>query len=529
MKRLLFIVLSFYCINIHAAEADTLQITSSIDAVTVYRSGATINRKASAQLPKGISEVKLTKLPAGLDSKSFQVTVSKGFSILSVTPAMEKATLTPSEEMDDLVKKMKDFELKIKLERATQESLKEEEALLMANRQIASSTSGISGAQLEQVTTYFRTRMSSIKTEKVYSEERLAELQLKKDSLRAAQQLIITRQPGESTKSMTLKIMAINGGKVEINIQYFMHNASWVSSFDLRVADITQAMQIDYKSDINNSTGENWDQVQLTLSTGNPVRSNIAPNIQTWWLEYQYYAGQQKASMEDLANVRYRTQIRGEETAESMVPPIADVSENITATEFKLSEKYSIPSGTGSNLILLESKDVPAIYSYTVIPKKNKLAYLTAALTDLETLNLSSGKANIYFGQSYVGETLIDLSAATDTLSISLGADIAIAVSREKVKDKSTKNFFGTKVEETHTWLIKLKNNKARDIQIKIQDQIPVSKAEDIEVKSELSDNAQLDTETGIVTWNQILKSGEAKELRISYKVRYSKGKALNL
>lgn len=529
MKQLLIFFLCISGLDYSLGAADTLKITSAIDAVTVYRSGATLNRKASAQLPKGISELKLTKLPLGMDSKSFQATVSKGFAILSVTPATENEPAVSSAEADDLAKKMKDFDLKIKLEKATQESLKEEESLLMTNRQIASSTSGITGSQLEQVTTYFRTRMSAIKTEKVYSDERLSELQMKRDSLKAAQQIIINKQPGASSKSMTLKILAMSAGKAEIDIQYFMRNASWVSSFDLRVADITQAMQVDYKSDINNNTGENWDQVRLTLSTGNPVRSNIAPNIETWWLEYQYLVGQEKVAAEDLANVRYRTQVRGATSEEALNPPIATVSENVTATEFKLEERYSIPSGTGSNLILLETKEVPVNYSYTVIPKKNNLAYLTAALTNLETLNLSSGKANIYFGQSYVGETNIDLSEAKDTLNISLGADIAIAVSREKVKDKSTKNFFGTKVEETHTWLIRLKNNKARDIQIKVQDQIPVSKEEDIEVKSELSDNAQLDPETGIVTWNQNLKSGETRELRISYKVRYSKGKSLNL
>lgn len=529
MKLLLITFLGIIGTFYSSKATDTLQITSTIDAVTVYRSGATLNKKASAQLPKGISELKLIKLPPGMDDKSFQATVSQGFAILSVTPAIEREHKIPNAEADELGKKIKEMELKMKLEKATQESLKEEEALLMTNRQIASASSGIGGQQLEQVTTFFRTRISAIKTEKVYSDERLAELQLKWDSLKSAQQLILNKQPAASSKSMILKVMAMNAGKVEINVKYFMRNASWVSSFDLRVEDITKAMQIDYKSDINNSTGENWDQVQLTLSTGNPVRSNIAPNIQTWWLEYQYMSGLQKASAADLANIRPPSQSRRETSEEMINPPIASVSENITATEFKLGERYSIPSGSGSNLILLETKDVPANYSYTVIPKKNNLAYLTAALTNLETLNLSSGKANIYFGQSYVGETIIDLSSATDTLSISLGPDIGIAVSREKVKDKSAKNFFGTKVEETHTWLIKLKNNKPGTIQIKVLDHIPVSKDSDIEVKSEFSDNALPDPETGIVTWNQNLKSGETKELRISYKVRYSKGKQLNL
>lgn len=529
MKKLLITVLCITGTFYSSKAIDTLQVTSAIDAVTVYRSGASLNRKASAQLPKGISELKLTKLPAGMDIKSFQATVSLGFAILSVTPATDKESAAPSPEIEDLAKKIKEFELKMKLEKATQESLKEEEALLLTNRQIASATSGILGPQLEQVTTFFRTRMNAIKTEKVYSDERLAELQLKRDSLRRDQQLILNNQPGASHKSMILKVMAMNAGKVEINAKYFMRNASWVSSFDLRVEDISKAMQIDYKSDINNSTGENWDQVQLTLSTGNPVRSNIAPNIQTWWLEYQYLNGLEKATAADLANIRPSSQTRGERPGEDLNPPIASVSENITATEFKLSEKYSIPSGAGSNLILLETKEVPANYSYTVIPKKSNLAYLTAALTNLESLNLSSGKANIYFGQSYIGETIIDLSSAEDTLNISLGPDIGIAVSREKVKDKSAKNFFGNKVEETHSWVIKLKNNKPGTTQMKVLDQIPVSKDADIEVKSEISDNAQLDPETGIVTWNYNLKSGESKELRISYKVRYSKGKQLNL
>ena len=112
---------------------------------------------------------------------------------------------------------------------------------------------------------------------------------------------------------------------------------------------------------------------------------------------------------------------------------------------------------------------------------------------------------------------------------MSLGADIGIAIQRDKVKDKSAKNFFGNKVEETFTWVIKVKNNKSGTVNIRLQDQIPVSQDKEIEVKSEIGNGGKLDAESGIITWHLDLSPGQNQELRFTYQVKYPKGREIGL
>ncbi|MBK7344844.1 MAG: DUF4139 domain-containing protein [Saprospiraceae bacterium] len=166
---------------------------------------------------------------------------------------------------------------------------------------------------------------------------------------------------------------------------------------------------------------------------------------------------------------------------------------------------------------------------YIVAPKRNALAFLTATVQNFEELNLSSGKANIYYGQTYIGETYLNTHQAGDSLQVSLGADIGIAIQRDKVKDKSAKNFFGNKVEETFTRVIKVKITSQARVNIRLQDQIPVSRDKEIEVKSEIDNAGKLDEESGIITWNLDLSPGQNQELRFTYKVKYPKGREIGL
>ncbi|HOY50898.1 MAG TPA: DUF4139 domain-containing protein, partial [Prolixibacteraceae bacterium] len=117
----------------------------------------------------------------------------------------------------------------------------------------------------------------------------------------------------------------------------------------------------------------------------------------------------------------------------------------------------------------------------------------------------------------------------SDTLNISLGKDKGITIDREMQKQFTTKQFLGSKKEETRSWLLSVKNNKAQGIRISVFDQIPVSTLEEIEVKADNISSGKLDPETGIVEWNFQLKPAEKKELDLKYSVRYPKNQTLTI
>jgi len=200
---------------------------------------------------------------------------------------------------------------------------------------------------------------------------------------------------------------------------------------------------------------------------------------------------------------------------------------NQTSVEFEIKTPYTIPSD-GKNLAIdIDSYSLPADYQYFCTPKIDKNAYLLARIVDWGKYNLLEGEANVFFEDTYTGKTLLDVRYMSDTLTISLGKDKGVSIKREIQKQFTTKQFFGSKKEETKAWLISIKNNKQQNINISLSDQIPVSTLEEIEVKPVNISNGKLDSETGIIRWDFQLKPTEKKDIDLKYSVRYPKFRTL--
>lgn len=526
--RTLFFLLIFLTSGLLIAN-DPVTVSSSIRDVKVYRSGATVTRTARVTVPAGPVELQFPALSPSIDDNSLQARVSKGFTILSVTSTREfLAELPMPDAYNKLQTRIDQLEAGLKSDQASLEVLNEEESLLLTNKKVGGEQSGLDVASLQKMAEYFRARLKAIKTEKIAVVDRLTESKKEIDKLKKQQAEMRQRLRPDNARTIVVRLTSAAGGTADMEITYLTTNANWQSTFDIRVEEINKPLDIDYKGEVYNRTGEDWQDVNLTLSTGDPSRNNTIPVLYPWWVNFQQPPVAYQAMDMQMANVRGQQ----EKMAAPMMADgvaLAQSSENLTTSEFALIEKFDIPADGKPYTVLLEKKTTRADYQYIVAPKRNALAFLTATVQDFEELNLSSGKANIYYGQTYIGETYLNTRQAGDSLQVSLGADIGIAIQRDKVKDKSAKNFFGNKVEETFTWVIKVKNNKSGKVNIRLQDQIPVSQDKEIEVKSEFANGGKLDEESGIITWNLDLAPGQNQELRFTYKVKYPKGREIGL
>jgi uncharacterized protein (TIGR02231 family) len=206
----------------------------------------------------------------------------------------------------------------------------------------------------------------------------------------------------------------------------------------------------------------------------------------------------------------------------SLALPTAQV-EKQTTVNFEIKTPYTIKSDNKNYIVDIEFYDLPAIYQYYCVPKIDKDAFLIANIIDWEKYSLLEGEANVFFEETYVGKTLLDVRYASDTLEISLGRDKRVSVNREKIRDFTTKQFIGNKKEETRTWKTTVKNNKNQEINMIILDQVPVSTAADIEVSVLNISSAKHNSETGEIKWKFIINPGDKKELDLRYSVKYPK------
>jgi uncharacterized protein (TIGR02231 family) len=196
------------------------------------------------------------------------------------------------------------------------------------------------------------------------------------------------------------------------------------------------------------------------------------------------------------------------------------------SVDFEINTPYSIASDNKVVSVDMAEMSVPATYQYFCVPKIKQEVYLVAQLTDWQQFSFLEGEANVFFEDSYVGKTILNVNTATDTLAISLGRDKGISVKREQVKAYSSKQFIGSKKEETRSWKITVRNNRKEAINLLLLDQAPVSRNQEIEVSRQISADGIYNPENGEVRWATKL-APSSKEFLLNYTVKYPKSQYL--
>jgi uncharacterized protein (TIGR02231 family) len=260
-----------------------------------------------------------------------------------------------------------------------------------------------------------------------------------------------------------------------------------------------------------------------------------APILNPWFIDFNpvmvrgYGTG---AVRSDAAPMMVQEMAAGKKSVlkDAVAPPVmVEKKVGEMSVTFDVSLPSTIPSDGKAQTIEIQRTSTPADYKYVTIPKLSQIAYLTGNITDWAKLSLLSGEAILYFENTFVGKSYLNVNQLTDTLTISLGTDNSILVKREKRKDFTSKKVIGTNKTEIYSFLLTIRNNKANPIKITVNDQIPVSSNSSIIVEAmELSGGA-LNAETGTVKWDIDIKSQEKKELILSYSVKYPKNQNIIL
>jgi hypothetical protein len=261
-----------------------LNLDSKVTGVTLFLAGAQVTRSAQAVILPGISEITFTGLSAGIDANTIRLTGEGNFTIISVNSKVNylKTQKTVKDEESLQVKKK---QLKTLLEdiAAQQEVLATEENLLKANQKIGSADKGATTLELKSAADFFRARFTELSEKKLAlsrkQEATKEELDRIDDQLGASSQ-----EEVKPTGEIMVQVMAKENINAKFKVSYLVRAASWKPEFDLRLDDISQPLELSRRAKISQNTGEEWKDVKLTLSTGNPNESGNEPKLATWFL-----------------------------------------------------------------------------------------------------------------------------------------------------------------------------------------------------------------------------------------------------
>lgn len=194
-----------------------------------------------------------------------------------------------------------------------------------------------------------------------------------------------------------------------------------------------------------------------------------------------------------------------------------------TSTEFKIDVPYTVPCDGKQYDVSMLTYHIDADYRFSCLPRSSKDVFLMADLKDFSQYPLLKGNAYIYLDNAYQGECEIAPDFAADTFAITIGRDKDIAVNRQAVKEFTSKKIIGTTVKVVKCYEITVKNNKNEAVAVELTDQYPLPKFSDIKVDLTDKGGAEVNAETGKLTWKLNLAPQEKKVLRFSYEVKYPK------
>lgn len=283
-----FIILLFGLQNLFAQKQN---ISSKIEKVTIFTSGGQVTRRAKVNILQGKTELVFGGISPNIDKQSIQVKGEGEFTILSVTHQTNYLNEQQRrEEINELEKQNAALKQKTLFEKSMLTVFKNEENILLKNQAIGGSNIGVKTTELKEAVDFQRNRMIEVLIKQNEIENNLEKLDslIKKNS---KQLKALNQSKDFATSEVLVTVLAklpINNASFELS--YFVKNAGWFATYDLRVKDITEPIDLAFKANVFQSSGEDWKDVKLTISNGNPTESGVAPTLQAWYLRFGYQA-----------------------------------------------------------------------------------------------------------------------------------------------------------------------------------------------------------------------------------------------
>lgn len=371
--------------------ADTLTVTSKITNVTVFFQGANVTRTAEVELKAGIQFVAIPALSKQLAQQTIQLGAAQGINVLSVAYTPHPTGRSKTKKSAEITTAETAFiELSERIIAADSdiELLDLEEKMLLANSDLTQKVNGATFSELRETVVFIRTRLAELRKQRVDLQTKRAELRRTLEVEHSALQLLKHREEmARQGAEVLLQVESKTATTTTLTLGYFVPSASWEPSYDFKVASTREPLTVVYKAAVSQSTGEDWNDVKLTLSAKNPRFDHALPIQEPWRLSRGYpyrmtsevRVGAEKADVGTL-----RGMVRDAETGE----PLAFVNvvlfrngQEVTGVNTDFDGNYTIKpveAGTYDVLFSYVGYDVRKFNKVAVV--SNRLTYVDADL-----------------------------------------------------------------------------------------------------------------------------------------------------
>jgi uncharacterized protein (TIGR02231 family) len=512
-----------------------------IDRVVVFGDRAQVTRTVDVTCQGGSARAVFFPLPESLDERTVRAEASG--TALAVGTSLSTRPL--EEDRDARAEAARAAVRETEVELA---ALRARKARIDGRRETVNGLSSYAESVLREdlrdpardLRTWTQT-LDRMRAEMVRFSESLAEVTI---ALRAAQRELKQRQTraqlldpkrAERGRAVEVAVDCKGATKATVRLAYVVPGATWQPEYDLRTSiqgnlaksakASTGPAKIEWVTSavISQSTGEDWTDAQVVLSSARPWLGVSAPEPRMLKLSARA-AGERKVLV---SATEKRERVAGGGKSRGKRASSATVADAGTAITLTLPTRISVASDGRPYWVPIDSKTTSGTIEYVAMPGKAAGVWQVARFTNPVGYPLLAGRVHAYRRGTYMGDDALAHHGVGAPIEASLGQDAQLRLERAPITDhKALKAVFGGLFGKdrviTRAYEIVLKNGSAAPAKINVRELLPVSKSAAIKVAITQSGTTQgytLDAERGIITWTPTIAPGAEARLSYAYTV----------
>lgn len=526
--------------------AGIIPTSGKIVRVTVFPDRAEVTREASVTVPAGGSQVEFAAIPVGVESDSLQVTargVAATIGAVDVRQVAHEAASTAEFKAAD--EEVRRLEGEVELLNVEQSVAEEQRAFLRALK--ASTTTAqadklaegrpdlvtikavydLIGTGLNTLGKEIFTRAGKQRT----LQEALQVARAKRDALR--------REGSIHSRVAAVEVEAASGGVLKFELRYVVPGASWRPAYRAALDADKGLIELVSEAVVVQRSGEDWDRVDLTLSTAAPARGVEPPQIDSWYLSvYDPRMAQNEKRMRPgdpySAALTLAPGIAdadgGSEALLAQTPSVvreAEVIHTAYNAAFNVAGKSDVVADGAEHRVTLRHESLPATLGYVTSPALREDVYSVATVRAPESYPLLAGPVRVVAGGTFLGGFTLNETAPGAELKLPFGNDNRVKVKRIALpQTRSTEGFIGKDRQQSFSFRLSVENLRDRAVTVAVQDRIPVSQDERISVKvgeATTKGYREVADRPGVLEWNLSLGPKEKRDITLDYAVRWPK------
>ncbi|MHC4714507.1 MAG: DUF4139 domain-containing protein [Planctomycetota bacterium] len=530
-KGLLLMVLGVLASATGVAAAEVLEAPGRVSRVTVYRGEALVSRSIAVEPGAGLSEVLVSGLPEHVVGESLFATAGEGVEVRAVRYRTRAVKEEPMAEARKLDAEIEAKEREIQATKTQQtvvasavQYLDKLSGFVAPTAQVELTKGVLDAKTLEHLTKF-------ILDQRAAQAAKTLELQFKERDLARELHLLKRKRaelPAGSSRTVREALLFIDArraGRADITLSYLVRNAGWEPSYTIRSRDDSDTVKVEYSAAIHQMSGEDWKDVEVTLSTASPALMADGPELAPFWVSLSDRPLFADARME-VAQERYaelRTQLAGKAqkqraAASQIESQSANWSLNVNgntgpvegmSVTYNLPGRAAIESRSDRQLVRIADLELKGDFYYVATPLLTSFVYRQADLANESAVAMLAGPAAVYRNGGFVGKSNVPMVAQGQKFGIGFGLEAQLRASREMLE--RTEETMGANRVIDFKYRLALENSMNAPVTVRLYDRLPYpAEKADIRVTpgvmtDELSADAlYLDAERpkGILRWD---------------------------